>query len=46
MALDYNVSDRIRFITNFALTYTNNDKNYEARSMACCWPSPRTWHPT
>ena len=29
MALDYNVSDRIRFITNFALTYTNNDKNYE-----------------
>ncbi|MBR1395224.1 MAG: SusC/RagA family TonB-linked outer membrane protein [Prevotella sp.] len=28
MALDYNVSDRIRFITNFALTYTNNDKNY------------------
>ena len=31
MALDYNVSDRIRFITNFALTYTNNDKNYEGR---------------
>ena len=29
MALDYNVSDRIRFITNFALTYTNNHKNYE-----------------
>lgn len=29
MALDYNVSDRIRFITNFALTYTNNDKNYK-----------------
>ncbi len=28
MALDYNVSDRIRFITNFALTYTDNDKNY------------------
>ena len=28
MALDYNVSDRIRFITNFALTYTNNDQNY------------------
>ncbi len=28
MALDYNVSDRIRFITNFALTYTNNHKNY------------------
>ncbi len=29
MALDYNVSDRIRFITNFALTYTNNHKNLE-----------------
>lgn len=28
MALDYNVSDRIRFSTNFALTYTNNLKNY------------------
>ncbi len=28
MALDYNVSDRIRFITNFALTYTNNNQNY------------------
>ena len=27
MALDYNVSDRIRFITNFALTYTHNHKN-------------------
>ena len=31
MALDYNVSDRIRFMTNFALTYTNNDKNYEGK---------------
>ena len=31
MALDYNVSDRIRFITNFALTYTNNYKNNEAK---------------
>ncbi|MBQ9357907.1 MAG: SusC/RagA family TonB-linked outer membrane protein, partial [Prevotella sp.] len=28
MVLDYNVSDRIRFSTNFALTYTGNDKNY------------------
>ncbi len=28
MVLDYNVSDRIRFSTNFAFTYTNNDKNY------------------
>ena len=31
MALDYNVSDRIRFITNFALTYTNNLRNYEGK---------------
>jgi len=31
MALDYNVSDRIRFITNFALTYTNNHKNFEGK---------------
>ena len=31
MALDYNVSDRIRFLTNFALTYTDNDKNYEGK---------------
>ena len=30
LALDYNVSDRIRFITNFALTYTNNVKNNES----------------
>ena len=28
MVLDYNVSDRIRFSTNFALTYTDNEKNY------------------
>lgn len=28
LALDYYVSDRIRFSTNFALTYTKNDKNY------------------
>ena len=28
MALDYNVSDRIRFSTNFALTYTKNHQNY------------------
>jgi len=28
MVLDYNVSDRIRFSTNFAFTYTSNDKNY------------------
>lgn len=28
MALDYFVSDRIRFSTNFAFTYNNNNKNY------------------
>jgi TonB-linked SusC/RagA family outer membrane protein len=28
IALDFFVSDRIRFSTNFALTYTDNDKNY------------------
>lgn len=31
LALDYNVSDRIRFSTNFALTYTNNVQNYEGK---------------
>ena len=31
MVLDYNVSDRIRFSTNFALTYTGNDQNYEGK---------------
>ena len=29
MALDYYVSDRIRVSADFALTYTNNDQNYE-----------------
>lgn len=28
LVLDYNVSDRIRFSTNFALTYNDNLKNY------------------
>ena len=28
LVLDYNVSDRIKFSTNFALTYTNNLQNY------------------
>lgn len=28
LALDYFVSDRIKFTTNFALTYTDNNKNY------------------
>ncbi len=31
LVLDYNVSDRIRFSTNFALTYTDNDKNYAGK---------------
>ena len=29
VALDYNVSERIRVSTNFALTYTKNDKNWQ-----------------
>ena len=29
MALDYFVSDRIKVSTDFSLTYTNNDQNYE-----------------
>lgn len=28
LALDYYVSDRIKFVSDFALTYTKNDKNY------------------
>jgi TonB-linked SusC/RagA family outer membrane protein len=28
VALDYNVSERIRVSTNFSLTYTKNDRNY------------------
>ena len=39
MALDYNVSDRIRFLTNFALTYTNNNKNYEGKINGTTYPS-------
>ena len=39
MALDYNVSDRIRFITNFALTYTDNAKNYEGKINGVSHPS-------
>ncbi|MBR0047958.1 MAG: SusC/RagA family TonB-linked outer membrane protein [Prevotella sp.] len=39
MALDYNVSDRIRFLTNFALTYTNNNKNYEGKINGTTHPS-------
>lgn len=29
LALDYYVSDRIKFSSNFALTYTKNNKNFE-----------------
>lgn len=29
LALDYFVSERIKFSTNFAFTYTNNNKNYD-----------------
>lgn len=29
VALDYFVSDRIKIVTNFALTYTKNKKNYD-----------------
>lgn len=28
LVLDYNVSDRIKFSTNFGLTYSQNEKNY------------------
>ncbi len=29
MALDYYVNDRIKIVSNFSLTYTDNDRNYE-----------------
>lgn len=29
MNLDYNVSDRIKFTSEFSFTYTNNDQNYQ-----------------
>ena len=29
MALDYYVNDRIKIMSNFSLTYTKNDRNYE-----------------
>jgi len=32
LVLDYDVSDRIRFSTNFALTYTNNLRNWDGSS--------------
>jgi len=33
VALDYFVSDRIKIVTNFNMTYTNNDKNYVYNNM-------------
>ena len=32
LVLDYDVSDRIRFSTNFALTYTDNHRNWDGGS--------------
>ena len=32
LVLDYDVSDRIRFSTNFALTYTDNHRNWDGSS--------------
>lgn len=32
MVLDYDVSDRIRFSTNFSLTYTDNHRNWDGNS--------------
>ena len=32
VVLDYDVSDRIRFSTNFALTYTDNHRNWDGSS--------------
>ena len=34
VALDYFVSDRIKFSTNFGFTYTNNIKNYDKNILA------------
>jgi len=34
LVLDYDVSDRIRFSTNFALTYTDNHRNWDGSSTA------------
>lgn len=33
LALDYFVSDRIKFVSDFALTYTKNNKNYDGGLM-------------
>lgn len=34
LVLDYDVSDRIRFSTNFALTYTDNHRNWDGNSTS------------
>jgi TonB-linked SusC/RagA family outer membrane protein len=34
MVLDYDVSDRIRFSTNFALSYTDNHRNWDGGSVS------------
>ena len=34
MVLDYDVSDRIRFSTNFALSYTDNHRNWDGGSTS------------
>ena len=34
LVLDYDVSDRIRFSTNFALTYTDNHRNWDGSSTS------------
>ena len=34
LVLDYNVSDRIRFSSNFALTYTDNHRNWDGGSTS------------
>lgn len=39
LVLDYNVSDRIRFSTNFALTYSGNDQNLEGSVGGVSHPS-------
>ncbi|MCH5176441.1 MAG: SusC/RagA family TonB-linked outer membrane protein [Prevotellaceae bacterium] len=38
LVLDYDVSDRIRFSTNFALTYTDNHRNWDGGSVSSILP--------
>ena len=38
MNLEYAVSSRLKFFTEFAITYTDNDKNNE--EVETCWTSP------